>query len=259
MVVEGIETSLDSVLGGLLKIRQPRGGYRFSVDSILLARFAHARRRDRVLELGAGCGVVAAIIAKLHIPLEVTALEIQPGLAQLCAANAAMNSLDSMRTICADLRARSISGIESGAYDIVVANPPYHEPKTGRESPNDSRRIARGGEGANVEEFVRAAGRYLREGGRAYFVFSAYRCADIIAAMRAAGLEPKRMRFVHPRADLRASSVLIEARRGGGAETIVEPPLGLYEAPGIYTIEATQILGSVERTRRGAPAAPDIL
>ena len=57
------DESLDTILGGALSVVQPRDGYRFSVDSILLARFATARSRDRVLELGAGCGVISLVIA----------------------------------------------------------------------------------------------------------------------------------------------------------------------------------------------------
>src|ERR1700704_6101601 len=48
----------DSILGGALTIIQPVTGYRFAIDSILLADFARPRRQDRVLELGCGCGVI---------------------------------------------------------------------------------------------------------------------------------------------------------------------------------------------------------
>ena len=40
------DETLDTILGGALTVVQPRNGYRFSVDSILLARFTSARSRD---------------------------------------------------------------------------------------------------------------------------------------------------------------------------------------------------------------------
>src|ERR1700689_4545736 len=100
------EETLDSILGGALRLYQPRRGYRFSVEAVLLARFAAARPAARVLELGAGCGVVALLFAALTQPREVVALEIQPALAALIARNAALNGLGMIRAVCADLRSR---------------------------------------------------------------------------------------------------------------------------------------------------------
>jgi len=69
-------------------------------------------------------------------------------------------------------------------------------------------------------------------------VFTATRSAELVSVLRARRLEPKRIRFVHPYVDARASSVLVEARKGGGVELAVEAPFIMYEAPGVYTAEA---------------------
>jgi tRNA1Val (adenine37-N6)-methyltransferase len=62
--------------------------------------------------------------------------------------------------------------------------------------------------------------------------------------MRSKQLEPKRIRFVHPQIARPASVILIEARVCGGIEVAIEPPLILYERPGIYTSEARALLSS---------------
>src|SRR5262249_8208494 len=64
----------------------------------------------------------------------------------------------------------------------------------------------------------------------------------LVSTLRAARLEPKRMRFVHPRRELPASSVLIEARANGGVEVTIEPPLVLEARPGVYTDEVRELL-----------------
>src|SRR5260370_16567432 len=125
----------DTILGGRLALIQPKRGYRFSVEAILPGRFARASRRDRVLELGAGCGVISIMLASLYRPREVVALEIQPELAAMIARNATMNDLESVHAICADLRQKKIAGVESASFDLVVANPPYRATSTGRENP----------------------------------------------------------------------------------------------------------------------------
>ncbi|MGC2492982.1 tRNA1(Val) (adenine(37)-N6)-methyltransferase [Candidatus Binatus sp.] len=236
--------SRDTILDGSITLIQPTHGYRFSIEAILLARFAHANTRDRVLELGAGCGVVSIIMATLHRPREVVAIEIQPALAAMIPRSAAINQLKSVNAVNADLRHKKIPGVEPASFDLIVANPPYRATASGRENPEHGRRVARGEGETVLMDFVAAARRYARSGGRVAFVFTARRSGELISAMRSKQLEPKRIRFVHPRITTPASVMLVEARVGGGIEVAIEPPLILYERPGIYTAEARALLSS---------------
>jgi tRNA1Val (adenine37-N6)-methyltransferase len=234
--------TVDTILGGALTIVQPANGYRFSIDSILLARFAAIRPRDRVLELGAGCGVISIAIAATRHPRAVVALELQPALVELIARNTALNGCHHLTALGADVRRRTIPTLIPGSFDAVVANPPYRAVATGRVSPNPARRAARGESNATLDAFVRAASRYCKDGGRATFVFTAARTAELIATLRKQHLEPKRIRFIHPYADRPATTLLIEARKRGGVEALIEPPLVLYDAPGSYAPEARRLL-----------------
>jgi len=244
MAANSIDETRDTILDGSITLIQPRHGYRFSVEAILLGRFARATTRDRVLELGAGCGVVSIMMAALYRPREVVAIEIQPALAEMIARSAAINGLKSVHAVCADLRQKKIADVEPASFDLIVANPPYRAANSGRENPDHGRRVARGESTATLTDFVAAARRYARTGGRVAFVFTARRTAELISAMRSKQLEPKRIRFVHPRIATPASVMLIEARVGGGIEVAIEPPLILYDRPGIYTSEAQALLSS---------------
>jgi len=241
MAISKAQETLDPILGGALRLYQPARGYRFSLEAILLARFAAARGAARVLELGAGCGVVALIYSLLARPREVVAVEIQPALAALIERNAALNGMANVRAVCADLRSRRALTAAPGGFDLVLANPPFRARDSGRESPQAGRRLARGETAARLADFVAAAARHARHGGRAAFIFGAARAAELVSAMRAARLEPKRIRFVHPYPAARASTVMVEARKGGGVEVAIEPPLVIYDAPGVYS-EAARLL-----------------
>jgi len=236
------DETVDTILGGALTIVQPANGYRFAIDSILLARFAGVRPRDRLLELGAGCGVISVAIAASRHPRQIVALEIQPELVDLIGRNATLNDCHRLTALRSDLRRRTIPGLAPGSFDAVVANPPYRAIASGRVSPNPARRAARDERNANLDAFVRAASRYCKEGGRTSFVFTAARTAELIATLRRHQLEPKRLRFVHPQRGRPATTVLIEARKRGGVETLIEPPLILYDAPSIYSPEARRLL-----------------
>ncbi|EGJ48924.1 tRNA1(Val) (adenine(37)-N6)-methyltransferase [Desulfocurvibacter africanus] len=88
---------------------------------------------------------------------------------------------------------------------------------------------------AQLGDFVAAAAYALKLRGRACFVFPAERLATLLADLAACRLEPKRLRFVHPRAGEPARRVLVEARKGGGEGLIVEPPLLLYNGAHMTT------------------------
>jgi tRNA1Val (adenine37-N6)-methyltransferase len=240
MAIDQSQT-VDTILGGALTIVQPACGYRFAIDSILLARFARPRQRARILELGAGCGVVSIILAALHHPREIAAVELQPRLAAMITHNAALNRTAAVTAICADVR-RTIAGLVPAAFDYIVANPPYRAAWRGRESPIAERRVARSGDGATLPDFIAAAAQYANHGGKVAIVFTASRTAELIAEMKQRSLEPKRIRFVHSRRGESATMVLMEARRGGGIEVIIEPPLFIYGSSGAYTDEARVML-----------------
>jgi tRNA1Val (adenine37-N6)-methyltransferase len=241
----------DSILNGALTLVQPRNGYRFSIDSILLGRFVRVRRRDRILELGAGCGVISVMIAALWLPREVVAVEIQSDLAAIAERNAALNQLDSIRVINADLRARRIDALEPASFDVIIANPPYRTMGSGRPSPHPGRRVARAEGAATLADFVAAAQRFAANRARAAFVFDASRSAELIRCLAAHSLEPKRIRFVHPRIDASATTILVEARKGGGVEVAIEPPLMIYDRPGLYSAEALELMQNSSPTIGG--------
>lgn len=69
------------------------------------------------------------------------------------------------------------------------------------------------------------------------------RLIEIIQTMKQYGLEPKRMKFVHPYVDREANMVLIEAVRGGGALLKVEPPVIVFNDQGEYSEEIRTTYG----------------
>lgn len=237
------DETIDSILNGRLRLIQPRNGYRFAVDAILLGRFIRPRPGARVLELGAGCGVISIMAAALCAAREVVAIEIQSELASLIDRNAGLNNLATVRAVAADLRG-AIAGLDQASFDLVIANPPYHTQASGRRSPVAGRDLARAEGGGALHDFVAAASRYLKHGGKAAFVFAAARTAELISELRTQRLEPKRLRMVHPRLEMPATTVLVEARKGGGVELEVQPPLILYASKGVYSQEAAAMLGA---------------
>jgi tRNA1(Val) A37 N6-methylase TrmN6 len=226
------ELSEDSLFFGKLTCLQHRHGYRFSVDAVLLAHFIAPAAGDRILDLGAGCGVVSLLLGYRNPFISLCALELQPALAELCRRNALRNSLaDRLQVKEGDLR--SIDTLPAaGSFDWVVANPPYRKNETGRRNLDQEQAIARHEIKADLGAVVRAAAYTLKTRGRSAFVYPAARAAALINELINHGLAPKRLRVVHSYPGESARLVLVEAVKAGGEELAILPPLYIYEAAG---------------------------
>ncbi len=240
--------TLDAVYRGRLALAQPRDGYRFAVDALLLADFARPAPGQTVIDLGTGVGVVALALAWRLGRGRVLAVEVQPRLAACARFNSAVNPCGSLvRVLKTDWR--SLTREECGGpADCIVCNPPYRKKGTGRLNPGQEEAEARHEVAGSADDAARTAARLLKPGGLLSLVYPAARLAGLIAVLKAAGLEPKRFRTVHSRRDQPARLVLLEARLGGGEELRIEPPLFLYR-PGKtrdYTEEADAILAGPE-------------
>ncbi len=229
------DLSLDSICG--VRLYQRRNGYRFSMDSVLLAGFAVlTRRMKRVVDLGAGSGVVGLILAKRYPWTEVLLVEIQEGLLDLAAKNVGLNGLQRRaRVLRADMSSPPRDLAEG--FDAVVSNPPFRRPGTGRISPSDEKALARHEVRLTLTDFARTTSMLLKNKGRLFLVYHPFRLAEAIQAMREHRLEPRRLRFVHPDAGSGASMVLVEAVKDGGVELKVEPPLFIRGRDGTFTEE----------------------
>jgi len=83
----------DAFFQGRIQVRQYRAGYRFSIDSVILAHLVDPRGAKRILDLGAGCGIIALLLTYKHSSIHVFCVEIQAELAEAIAQLAAIQKL----------------------------------------------------------------------------------------------------------------------------------------------------------------------
>ena len=215
-------------------------GFKLSTDSVLLAHFAAPLRADSILDLGCGAGVLTVLLGLSHPGARLEGVELQAEAAALCRRNLAENGLPDGDIVTGDLRAYKALW-RAGAYDLVVSNPPYFAADSGYTAPDPARAAARDERTCTLDDVCAAAGWLCRWGGAFALVHRPERLADVFAAMRAHGLEPKRLRLVQHRADRAPSLALIEARRGGKAGLTVCAPLLLTAPDGGDSEEVREI------------------
>lgn len=225
---------------GVVAIDQPAQGHRFTLDSILLADFCRFRADDRILEPGAGTGLISIALAKKFPGTTFFAFEIQEPLARLCRRNVHANGLDErIIMICRDIR-RLPASVAPRTFEAIIANPPYTRSGTGRPSPASGRRIARHDAAAPLDAWLDLHV-LLKNRGTFTLVFPVARLTELIGLMRDRNLEPKRLRLVHPYLTRPASVVLIEAVKAGRTGMEVLPPLIVHGPDGNYSEEMREI------------------
>lgn len=232
----------DSFFDGNLKCCQSASGYRFSVDSILLAHSVKVRDEDRILDLGTGCGIIMLLLLyrwKNRID-NILGVEIQPSLAALARKNLAANGFEgSGRVEHGDIKKLS-AFISPESYDTIVCNPPFYSPGSGRRTENFEARLARHQILATLDDFLAASTLAVKNKGLVYFIYPAGQIGTFISLVDQHRLAVKNLQFVYsyPQADSDARLALIECRKNGGPGVKIRPPFYIYsEKNGAFSPE----------------------
>ena len=236
--------TLDTIFQGRLKIIQPKQGYRFSIDAVLLAGLTVVRSQDVIVDLGTGCGIVPLLLAFHRSVQHVSGIEIQESLVSMAKRNVLINGFEHLISIVqADLRDLEITRA-SGPMDLVVCNPPYGKLRSGRLNPNSSKAIARHELLATLADVVRTAAQLLHQKGRLAVIYPARRLANLLVEVTSGGFAPKKLTLIHSTLDEEAKLVHLESVKGGGEELQVNKPFAIYGSDGQYTEEMKAIYGN---------------
>ncbi len=231
------EERLDDLQVNGYEIIQHPGKFCFGMDAVLLANFARVKKQERALDLGTGTGIIPILLTAKTEGHSFVGLEIQEESADMARRSVVHNHLEEkVEIVTGDIKeAAEIFGPVS--FDVITVNPPYMIGQHGIANASDTKAIARHEVLCTLDDVLRESAKILKPKGRFYMVHRPFRLAEILSKMVAAGIEPKRMRMVHPFIDKEPNMVLIEGARGGNSRMTIEPPLIVYKEVGVYNDE----------------------
>ncbi len=236
--MSGLPTTTDTFYHGKVIIKQLKKGYRFAVDSPILADFLPRSTRP-ALEIGCGAGVIALLALQRKKFPAVTGIEIQEPLYRLAVDNAAANGQSGrFRVIHGDFN-RIRAGINN--VHTVFCNPPFFKAGQGRVSPDPTIRLARFEIALNLADLLSGCSAILAPRGRLCLIFPFARQSELLAAAAAHGLRAARLRSVQPFADSTPDRFLVQLQKTRG-RCRHEEPLVLFRGKGIYTEEMAALL-----------------
>ena len=203
---------------------QPDGGYCYNSDSLFLYDFVSAfKPRGRMLDVGAGCGVVGLLVARDNPGVALEAVEKQAAFVQYATKNAEVNGI-AYRIHHTDFLAFG----DGEGFDYIVSNPPfYHE---GASRSNDAMlHTARYNIHLPVDAFMAHAAKLLRPQGHLMLCYDPQQFAHLCAACERAKLRVVDVQFVHSKKGRNATLVMLHARKNSRSLMKVMPPVFAFE------------------------------
>jgi tRNA1(Val) A37 N6-methylase TrmN6 len=237
----GPAASEDTLLGGRVRLRQPREGYRAAIDPVLLAAAVPASAIDHVLDIGCGVGAAALCLAMRVEGCRVTGIEAQRDLVRLAGENVTLNDLFGRVSVMAGNLLRPPPRLEPGSFTHVMANPPFLEPGAATASPLAGKAAATIEGEADLAAWVRFALTMVRPKGSITFIHRADRMEQLLAQlMGRAGEITVFPLWAGPAKP--AKRIIVRARKAVETPTRLTPGLVLHEADGRYTAAAEAVL-----------------
>ncbi|MCG2816210.1 MAG: hypothetical protein L6425_09800 [Candidatus Aminicenantes bacterium] len=249
------DETLDTFFHGRIQVLQKKKGYRFALDAPLLSDFIKTTLTDHILELGTGSGIIPLLLSTKPFA-SLTALEIQPDLADMARRSVALNNLtDRITVFQADLRtyrpaecpgasdnpsASADPSDPNHRFDVILSNPPYIKARAGRTNDNPEIAAARHEVHCTLDDVMGRTAALLKDDGRAYFIFPERRRFEFLETAWSHGLRSVVEREVQPRAETSSVLFLSELRKHGYSQ-VVHPPLILYDDSGEWSREARRI------------------
>ncbi|MEA3372239.1 MAG: methyltransferase [Campylobacterota bacterium] len=198
---------------------QPDSGYCYNSDSLFLYNFISSfNPRGRMLDVGAGSGVVGLLVARDNPKVLLEAVEKQDDFVAYATKNAEVNG------IAYQMHQGDFLNFEDEqGFEYIVSNPPFYHEGADR-SEDEMRHAARYNVHLPLEGFFKKAACLLRPQGHFVFCYDPQQFGLIAAALAAAKLRVVDVQFVHPKVDRPASLVMIHARKNSRSLAKVWPP-----------------------------------
>lgn len=225
---------INNVLGfDGIKIVQDSDGFKFSLDSVLLANFVTLNKSTKkIMDIGSGNGIIP-ILLSLKTKAHIDGVEIQREGYLNSLESIKLNKMDNISIFNDDIK-DFYKTLESDTYDVVVSNPPYF--MGNNHNINEMKKVARHSLSLDYKDVIVISKKILKNNGFLSIVHRPENLMDILMFMRSNNIEPKKIRFVYPYKGKNANILLVEGAKNGKPGLKVMDPLYVYEN-GNYTEE----------------------
>lgn len=145
------------------EIAQDKCTMKVGTDGILLGAWADVKEANQILDIGAGTGLIALMLAQRTPSAHITGIEIEEHACTQAKENAA-NSPWNKRVLIKEDSIQAFAKFPDTEYDLVVSNPPFFS--GGTFSDNEQRNNVRHTVKLPTGELLQAARKVMTRNGR---------------------------------------------------------------------------------------------
>ncbi|MBE6787890.1 MAG: methyltransferase domain-containing protein [Ruminococcaceae bacterium] len=214
----------------------------FGTDAVLLSNFAAARKNDKMVDLGTGCGIIPFLMLRDGNLQSAVGVDISGEAILLANKTKSELNLSKFEPINANLN--DLKGkVEFGCHTLVTCNPPYKAPNAGLKNPDETVKVARHEIECTLRDIIEVSAKLLQTGGRLCMCHRPERLSELMRLMGECKVEPKRLRLVCQRKGQEPWLVLVEGKRCAKTGLRIEPTL-YVEEDGNFSQEMINIYGA---------------
>ena len=214
----------------------------FGTDAVLLSNFSMARKKDKAVDLGTGCGIIPFLMLRDKNLESAIGVDISEEAIFLAKQTAEELKLDNFSAVCSDLK--DLKGkVPFGYHTLVTCNPPYKSASGGLKNKDNVHAVARHEIECTLRDIIEVSSRLLQTSGRLCMCHRPERLSELMCLMSEYGIEPKRLRLVCQRKGEEPWLCLVEGRKSGKIGLRIAPTL-YVEENGAFSEEMLEIYGA---------------
>jgi tRNA1Val (adenine37-N6)-methyltransferase len=217
-------------------VHQDRCAMKVSTDACIQGAWTPVPQgAKRVLDIGAGTGLLSLMIAQRAPGVHIDAIELDAAAAEQAAENVAGSPFSAQ----IDVRQGDATALQpSKPYDLIICNPPFF--RNSLQGPDAARRAARHGRSLNAGSIVTLILAHLAPGGAACLMWPQSEQEAFRLQARSQGLYLRSRLLVRDRAGSRINRAI--GMYGLQAAEPEDHELVIKQADGSYTSDFTRML-----------------
>ncbi|MDR1455630.1 MAG: methyltransferase, partial [Tannerella sp.] len=191
-------------------VRQDGCAMKVGTDGVLLGAWTDVSACRRALDVGAGTGLIALMMAQRSESMPVDGVEIDPDACRQAAANAAASPFAARIRLYRDDFSH-YARTATQRYDLIVSNPPYFARSL--KCPDERRRLARHDDGLPLDGLLTDSLPLLTSAGRIALILPFRQEEELHVQAEACGLHCIRRTEVIPVEGAAPKRLLVELTR----------------------------------------------
>ncbi len=192
-------------------IMQIKDGFKFSLDSLLLAEFISLRQSDKlILDMCTGNAPVPLVLS-LKTDAKIIGFELQKDIAELALESISINGLDKQIKVINDDVKNIDEFFKPNSFDVITCNPPYFKVNDDKsKNKNDYLTLARHEIAIDLETIFKLVNRFLKDNGNFYMVHRSERLDEIIIFANKYRLNVKEIQFISTKTNNNPNTILVK-------------------------------------------------